>query len=170
MNFNRLLIIRHGEKPGDPAVDAPTDGINLSTKGYERAGALAPYVHATFGAPDFLFATKESKHSNRPVETITPLAKAIKLDIDDEFADNEYDKLAAKLQSDNKYAGKQILICWHHGTIPELVTALGYTPPVGHWPPASFDRVWVIENTDATGATAPVQNVAQRLLFGDASE
>jgi len=170
MNFKKLLIIRHGEKPGDPAVDASTDGINLSTKGYERAGALAPYVPATFGAPDFLFATKASNHSNRPVETITPLSTQTHLDIHSEFEDNQYANLAEKLTSDEKYAGKQLLICWHHGTIPALVTALGYTPPVAHWPSDSFDRVWVIENTNVTGAAAQVQNLPQQLLFGDASD
>src|ERR1700686_1116739 len=81
-----ILIIRHGEKPGDPATDNPADGPGLSTRGYERAAAPAPYVIATFGTPAFLFATQASKHSNRPVETITPLSQALKLQINSNYA------------------------------------------------------------------------------------
>ena len=31
-----VFIIRHGEKPGDPAVDNDADGPNLSTRGHEQ--------------------------------------------------------------------------------------------------------------------------------------
>jgi hypothetical protein len=170
MRPSKVLIIRHGEKPGNPGVDAPDDGADLSTKGYERAGALAPFVPATFGKPDYLFATKASHHSNRPVETITPLATALELRIYDEYADNEFVQLAAKLTSDSKYDGKLLLICWHHGTIPELTTSLGGMPPATHWPSASFDRVWVIDYARQSDDPIPVQDLPQRLLFGDTSE
>lgn len=170
MKPSKLLIIRHGEKPGDPAVDASSDGVDLSTRGYERAGALAPYVPATFGSVDFLFATKASQHSNRPVETITPLARQIGVDINHHFSDKDYAGLAALLTSDDQYAGKQVLICWHHGTIAELVTALGAVPPVPHWPSNTFDRMWVLESAVAGGAPPPVQNLPQRLLYGDDSQ
>ncbi|WP_296228861.1 histidine phosphatase family protein [Ralstonia sp. UBA689] len=167
MKPKKILIIRHGEKPGDPGTDAATDGPNLSTKGYERAGALAPYVPEVFGKPDFLFATKASKHSNRPVETVTPLASAIGQPIHDDHADNEYDQLASKLVSDDKYAGKLVLICWHHGTIPELAAALGGVPPEPHWPPNVFDRVWILDGAKESGHATPMQNLPQCLLFND---
>lgn len=167
MKPEKLLIIRHGEKPGDPAVDAATDGTDLSTRGYERAGALAPYVPATFGAPDLLLATKASSKSNRPVETITPLSRQIGVDINDTFADKDYAQLAAALVNDDRYAVGLVLICWHHGTIADLVTALGGVPPVPHWPSDTFDRVWVLENATGTSASVSVQNLPQSLLFGD---
>src|SRR5690349_20849493 len=87
----QVLIIRHGEKPGDPGVDSPSDPRDLSTKGYERAGALAPYIPATFPKPDFLFATQASKHSNRPVETITPLSAALGLTINSTYSNSAAD-------------------------------------------------------------------------------
>lgn len=165
---NQVLIIRHGEKPGDPAVDAATDGTGLSTRGYERAAALAIYVPATFGKPDFLFATQASKHSNRPVETITPLAQALDRSIDSGYADDDFGKLAAKLLGDSKYAGKLVLICWHHGKIPQLTTVLGGAAPQSSWPAAVFDRVWQMDFPSTAPATGlPVQNIAQRLLYGD---
>lgn len=167
----QVLIIRHGEKPGDPAVDSEADGRDLSTRGFERAGALAPYIPATFGAPDFLFATQASKHSNRPVETITPLAQALQLDIDAKHGDDDYPKVAADILGNAKYHGKRVLICWHHGKIPELAQALGGIPPQSPWPGAVFDRVWQIDypQESASPQNLAVNNLAQMLLFGDSS-
>jgi hypothetical protein len=165
-----VLIIRHGEKPGDPSSDSATDGTDLSTRGYERAASLAIYVPATFGKPDFLFATQASKHSNRPVETITPLAHALGLPIDDKHADDDYAKVASDVLTHSKYAGKLVLICWHHGKIPALTTALGGVPPMAKWPGAVFDRVWRIDDPAASAATGlAVANLPQQLMYGDST-
>jgi hypothetical protein len=62
-----VMIIRHAEKP------AGTNGEkdpNLSERGYERAAALAIVIPERFPKPDFLIATKRTKGSHRPVETI----------------------------------------------------------------------------------------------------
>ena len=167
----QIIIIRHGEKPGDPTTDNDADGIDLSTRGYERAGALAVYIPATFGKPDFLFATQASKHSNRPVETITPLAHALNLDIDSKHADDDFQKVADDILGNSKYTDNLVLICWHHGKIPELTTALGGTPPQSPWPGTVFDRVWQIDYSEKTGTpiNIPVKNLAQTLLYGDSS-
>jgi|HubBroStandDraft_3_1064219.scaffolds.fasta_scaffold549285_1 hypothetical protein len=187
------MIIRHGEKLGDSASD--TDGgPNLSTRGSARATALPqlfaqpPYGCALtigtgqnfagkylavqipgaaprFSAPDFLFATQVSKNSNRPVETITPLSAALNLTYDDKHADADYAKVASDILTDSKYAGKVVLVCWHHGNIPNLATALGVTDPPA-WPGSVFDRVWVISYSDGTASLA---NAAQMLLYGDSS-
>ncbi|MBC8752196.1 MULTISPECIES: histidine phosphatase family protein [Paraburkholderia] len=166
-----ILIIRHGEKPGDSATDSPADGIDLSARGYERAAALAPYVIATFGAPAFLFATQASKHSNRPIETITPLSHALELPINSEYADADYAALASAILGGGTYAGKLGFICWHHGTIPALTQALGGQPPVAPWPGSVFDRVWQLSYPPGAGGgqLLPVANLAQKLMFGDES-
>jgi hypothetical protein len=167
----RVLIIRYGEKPGDPSADNTGDGRSLSTKGYERAGALSPYVPAQFGRPDFLFATRESENSNRPVETITPLSKAIGVPINDKHADKDYGEVASDILGNAKYAGKLVLICWNHGKIPNLTSALNAVPPVPKWPGIVFDRVWQIDYpTDGSAANnLPAQNLPQMLLYGDES-
>lgn len=166
-----ILIIRHGEKSGDPGVDDSANGIDLSTRGYERAAALAPYVIATFGAPAFLFATQASTHSNRPVETITPLSQALKLKINSDYAEADYAALASEILGGEAYAGKLVLICWHHGNIPALTQALGGQPPVAHWPGTVFDRVWKLSYPPGAKGSAglPVTSLPQKLLFGDDS-
>ena len=140
-----VFIIRHGEKPGNPAVDNDADGPNLSTRGYVRAAALAISIPATLPKPDFLLASQQSKHSNRPVETITPLAKALGMEINSKHADDDYAKVADDILNHPKYAGKNVFICWHHGKIPKLAEALGVSNPINPWPGNVFDRVWKID-------------------------
>jgi hypothetical protein len=165
---SQILIIRHGEKPGDPATDSAADSPDLSTQGYERAASLAIYVPATFGKLDFLFATQASKNSNRPVETVTPLAKALGLTIDDKHADDDYQTVATDVLTHPKYAGKLVLICWHHGKIPDLATALGGVPPTTHWKGHVFDRVWKIDYPAGGPVTGlPVTDIPQMLMYGD---
>jgi hypothetical protein len=110
--------MRHAEKPDDPM------NPDLSDAGYVRAERLADYVPATFGRPEFLFATALSTHSARPVETLTPLSKQIGVAIDSTFADQDYGALAEDVLSQPQFTGKLILVCWHHGDIPSLMRAL----------------------------------------------
>src|SRR5258706_6497684 len=78
-----ILLIRHAEKLTDGRID-------LSPTGFERA-RLLPKLFSPAGArpalptPQVLFATHLSEHSNRPVQTVTPLAAALHLPIDDSF-------------------------------------------------------------------------------------
>jgi len=168
----QIVLLRHGEKPGHPSVDAESDGRSLSARGFARAGALAPYLLHEFGRPHHLFATQPSKHSNRPVETITPLARALGLEINDKHPDADYERLAGHIIGNHKYAGEVVLVCWHHGKLPELTACLGGDPPQDRWPEAVFDRIWVIDYPDSAAAPRglPVRNLPQRLLFGDTSE
>ena len=158
-----ILLIRHAEKLTDGRMD-------LSPVGFERAkviprlfggaGAAAPH---NLPRPDFLFATHVSKKSNRPVETITPLSQALGLPISSEVADDDYPVLAKELLS-GKYAGKVVLVAWHHGKLPEFAEALGAKPPYRPWPDTQFDRVWRIDYRDGK---ATLSDLPQGLLAGD---
>ena len=136
-------------------------------KGQDFAGAyVAVQIQGTaprFSTPGFLFATQASKSSNRPVETITPLSVAVNLPYDDKHADGDYAKVASDILTDSKYAGQVTLVCWHHGNIPNLATALGVSNPPA-W--SVFDRVWLISYSNGTASLA---NDAQMLLYGDSS-
>jgi phosphohistidine phosphatase SixA len=134
-----IFIIRHAEKP-DPNPDKDPD---LTPRGVERATALVHVIPDHFCTPDFIIATADSAHSNRPRETVTPLAKSLKLDLINSYATADIDQLAHDLLTDPKYAGKTILICWHHEKIPDLAKALGADAPKT-WASDVFDRVWVL--------------------------
>jgi hypothetical protein len=156
-----ILLIRHAEKLTDGRED-------LSPVGFERAkvipllfdGAAAPH---NLPKPDFLFATHQSKHSNRPVETITPLSEALKMPIGHDVEDKDFAVLAKELLS-GKYAGKVVLVAWHHGSIPGFAKALGAVPPYDPWPEMQFDRVWRIDYRDGK---VMLTDLPQGLLAGD---
>jgi broad specificity phosphatase PhoE len=154
----QILIIRHAEKTG------LKDDIHLNTRGYERAEALARLFPVKFDIPKFLFATRQTVKSDRPVETLTPLAKALGLKIDARFDVDEYAALANAVLSGAPYSGKTVLVCWHHGRIPALAAALGVKDPPSPWPDRQFDRVWQIRYVDGAAAFA---DLPQRLLAGD---
>jgi len=127
-----VLIIRHAEKP--------ESGSGLAPAGVQRAEAYVNYFkNFTIDSKpvqiDYLFATADSKGSMRPRLTITPLSRALGIRIDTSFDDQQYENLAAAMKS--RYHGHVILICWHHGKIPELVQALGGDStqmfPQGKW-------------------------------------
>jgi hypothetical protein len=101
------------------------------------------------------------------LETITPLSKALHEEIDNRFAEEDGDKLAHSLLTDPKYAGKVVLIAWHHGKIPELAKALGAKNAPDKWDPAVFDRVWEI-TYDGKGATW--QDLPEKALEGDSEK
>jgi len=191
----QVLIIRHGEKLGDPKKD-DDGGRHLSVQGSARATALpalfvlpqpqlscalhhkAQEFHGgyrqipikgkapRFTAPHYIFATQGSKHSNRPVETATPLGTALNLHVNDGFADKDRDIKKMVNAILNDYPGKVVLICWHHGKIPEIAKALGVSKPP-KWDGKIFDRVWQI--TFPKGK-AKLENLPQMLLYGDSAK
>jgi hypothetical protein len=156
-----ILLIRHAEKLTDGRID-------LSPTGFERARLLPTRFSPAATRPDLptpqvLFATHISEHSNRPVQTVTPLATALHLPIDDSFSNDEYPALAAALLS-GKYAGKVVLVVWHHGKIPQLASALGATPPYTPWPDTQYDRIWRI---DYANGKATLQDLPYAVMPGD---
>ena len=161
----QIIIIRHAEKPDDN--DNSSDPAGLSAQGQERAQALADAIPARYPHIDYLFASAASKNSHRPIDTITPLSQKLGLGIDTSYADKQYADLAQTLETDPKYAGKTVLICWHHGKIPQLTQALGATPPVSPWPGQTFDRIWQIDYGADQKAT--IQNLPQHVLPGDST-
>jgi len=162
----QILIIRHGEKPPETA-----RSVDLNAQGKERAEALPNLFKASatrpspFPTPDFIFATKNTKHSFRPLETVMPLAKKLNQPINALYADEECAKLADEILKNPKYAGKTILISWHHGMIPQLAGKLHATGMPEHWKGTVFDRVWQI-TYDKEGA-ATFQDLPQHLLPSD---
>jgi hypothetical protein len=163
-----VFLIRHGEKPltgKDP---------DLSPMGYQRAQAIPSLFLAKPGStklprlprPDALFATAPSKNSNRPIETITPLSQALHLRIDEDFSDDDAAPLAKEVLS-GKYAGKVVLICWHHGEIPNVAQAFGVTNAPRKWDPGVFDQIWMLEWIDGKVQFTTLPEV---LLSGDSKK
>jgi hypothetical protein len=177
---------------------------DLVTLGWQRAGALVSVFANPWGpkpglaVPQFLYAadpdpkTKNSAQdekassdepSQRPFETITPLASVLGLSINKKFSKNHYpDMVANALQCPGV-----VLICWQHQDIPlengakqpgisqTILTQTGTTetfpvPPT--WPKtptgdARYDLIFVFDRPAGIGPITAFTVLPQFLLAGD---
>jgi len=160
-----ILVIRHAEKPAT--------GANLSPAGVERAQAYVDYFRrfTVDSQPlklDYLYAAADSKESTRASQTLQPLGKALGLAVDARFAQDKTRKLADDIR--RKPSGKQFLVCWHHGEIPQLVGALGADAgkllPKKKWPDDVFG--WVVQlRYDAAGRLVDARRIEENLMPDD---
>ncbi len=180
---DRVMIIRHAEKPdgsGTPygiTSDGEQDDKSLIVRGWTRAGALVELfdprdaeaepsaTRAGIARPATIFAADPGKHgSKRPLETVTPLAQALGLRVDQRFSKGQEQDLVAAL------AGAQgpVLIGWEHESIEAIIDQMGtITPaPPKDWPGDRFDMVYVF---DRDGAGWNFTQVPQMLLSGDST-
>ena len=147
----RILLLRHAEKTGR------TDDIYLSKEGMERAERLAAYIPRTFGRPDFIYAAARSKRSIRSIETMKPLAAALGIELQYHIEDKDFRSLVREIFSRVEYRGKMIVICWHHGKLPEIAALLG-APQFGYpdpWPQDCFNLILDLRY-NARSAAPPV--------------
>lgn len=157
-----ILIIRHAEKP--------QAGPDLSPEGAKRAEALPDLFKKSatrpnpFPTPGFIFAAEDSEMSNRPLETVQPLADQLKLKVHSKIKDKDYAELVEELTKP-KYDGKTVLICWHHGQIKHLAEALGVVKPP-KFDEAVFDQVWVVTFDEKK----PKLTIKPQSLPGDSKE
>jgi hypothetical protein len=147
-----VFLIRHAE-------DDPAGGSGLSPAGQARADAYASLFSnlptgrrtETETQIDYLFATHSTDGSARPYLTLKPLAKRLsretgkKVKIHDQFHNHQHQQLAEQLLGSDKYAGKTIVICWHHKKILSLADEIlrcAALPKSARWPNEWPDDVY----------------------------
>jgi hypothetical protein len=90
------------------------------------------------------------------------------LKIHSTFDLSESQELADKVR--RSYSGENVLICWHHGAIPDLLRAFGANPkallPGGEWPDDVFGWLIVLRYDQNGKASANVSN--ERINLDDA--
>lgn len=162
-----VLIVRHAEKPGS--------GRGLDAQGEQRAAAYATYFdplqlgNETL-QPQRLIATRDSRASDRPRLTLTPLAVRLQLPLEQPFADKDVDALVDSLRATNR-AGV-VLIAWHHGHIDDLIDAFGGESKTllggKKWPEHVYNWV-VLLHFDGNGQLilSTSRRVHEHLLPGD---
>ncbi|MBY0502001.1 MAG: histidine phosphatase family protein [Alphaproteobacteria bacterium] len=157
-----VIIIRHGEKiPGEN---------HLDLKGFERANALSYYFSRTplYNDPTIthIFATglSETDSSVRPIQTCTPTANYYKLPLNIDFKVDETNELAQELLTNSKYNDTTVLVCWSHGYVRSIISALGAKDP-GAWDDRVYDQVYMVTFKPNN---KPILNIIlQKLMFGD---
>lgn len=173
----QVIIVRHGEK------DPVTRG--LTQQGQERAAALAYYLTQTdyllnFGQPAAIFASRSIPISDRlvprTIETIMPTAELLQLPVHSPFNGYQVNEIANFILNSNKYNGKNIVICWNHSSIHDLLNAFGYQAPfncsgVNHkYPDCRFDLTFLLTfpaEEQIPGQLPYATVYFQQLLFGD---
>jgi hypothetical protein len=174
-----IMIIRHGEKP--PASGLPQgvdaggnpDRHSLTAQGWRRAGALfelfAPangVPRPGLGRPTAIYAAGGTAGEGlRTRQTVTPLAAHLGIPINTRFSKGDESALAQEV------AGRTepTLICWQHGELPAIATALpnvAPTPPAA-WPDDRYDLVWVL--TPAADGWS-FHQIPELLLDGDSNQ
>jgi phosphohistidine phosphatase SixA len=140
-----IILIRHAEASPDPS------DPHLSEAGVKRAERLASFITSDpamtrFGPPVAVFATRTTKDGNgqRSQETVAPLAQRLQLPVQTPLPSKRYTALARRILGSPDYAGKTVVVCWTHSTMPQLAAALGVTPPPGKWKDKVYDRGYLI--------------------------
>jgi hypothetical protein len=183
-----IYIIRHGEKPEEPAPirSAPAHrGVDfhgnqnehsLLPRGWQRSGALAALFDPSQGplrpglhvprmliSPSYGHRSKTAQH--RTHQTISGVSDRLGIAIATDFAKGQEPELAAALAESGPGV---VLICWDHAHIPALASAL----PLVHgtvipkmWPADRFDVIWTF--TLVTSGEYSFAQVPQLLLSGD---
>jgi hypothetical protein len=160
-----VVMIRHAEEP--------EEGTGLNTRGRERARALVGFFKSNsamkrLGAPVALYAAAQRSEdtSNRSVETLRPLARALDLEINEDYTKKEYEEAAEEILEDEKYDGRTVVICWTHKQMAEFAEELGYEDP-DEWDGDVYDRAWVLT---FRGENVTLKDIPQNLLDGDSEE
>ncbi len=176
----KIMIVRHAEKPADSGKPfgvnpkGEQDAESLIVAGWQRAGALAVLFAPSHGAlqnpalvtPEYLFASGVAKHSEseRPQETITPLAAKLGLTINTQALKGQEGQVAALAMACGGFA----LIAWEHQNVPLIANAIlgDATTAPQSWPGERFDLVWVFD-WDRSNKRYLFSQVPQQLLAGD---
>jgi hypothetical protein len=189
---SKIMIIRHAEKPPNPPnktgpwdvhLDGKTgDGKSLIVQGWQRAGALssffAPYkskpVNPEIVMPHHIYAANPKGETQRPWETVTPLAAWLKykqggsnFNVDYSVGDEKH------LVKSVLEHSSPVLISWEHlhimpdmiGDIQKCYTIANYSAIPKQFPDV-FYLVWVL---DLKGSEYTWCSVNQNLIAGDVS-
>ena len=187
----KIMIIRHAEKPPKhPSKTGPFDvqedgspgnGKSLIVPGWQRAGALNAFFapcksspsNPAIVTPDYIYAASPNNESQRPSETVTPLAAWLKyaqgsaqFNVDYTIGGEESEMVASVLALSGV-----VLICWEHDNImPNIMSAINGKVPISNYAsipnpfPDVFYLVWVL---DLNGSSYTWSSVNQNLMSGD---
>ena len=176
----KIMLIRHAEKPLNSHApygvtpDGEREKESLTVRGWQRAGALVSFFapangrfqRESIGEPRFIYASKPIRRngSNRPLETVTPLAEKLAIRINSHHSKLEYDRMLEEVF----LCDGVVLISWQQEFIPKIANhVLGdKTTAPQDWPEDRFDVVWVFD-LDPDSSRYRFKQVPQNLLMGD---
>jgi hypothetical protein len=171
------MIVRHAEKPsgsGGPhgvTPDGEYDKHSLTVDGWIRAGALVGLFAPSRGEPpsglhrpDTVYGAghRGEGHGKRAVQTVTPLAARLGLDVVTHYGPGDEAQLAKELSA----RPGTTVVAWKHEAIHKIAQHLGEVTPAPplRWPEERYDVVWTFTRN---GDGWRFAQVPQMLLPGD---
>lgn len=134
-SLERVIIIRHGEKP--------PQGDNLSCQGLNRSLQLPSVLYKKIGLPSAIYVPTidqgKSTDVARMYQTIVPFAIKYNLKISTKYEVDDTKGLAAAIQ---KHTGT-VLVVWEHKAAGKILRALGLEEKQ-KWPDEDFDSIWIV--------------------------
>jgi hypothetical protein len=185
MSALTILIIRHAEKPGEfwPGSGLTPDGVpdkkSLVIRGWQRAGSWSALFGVGLGgldypAPSVIYAadpnaTTGDEPSQRPYETVVPLASRLGLTPDTKFALGQETQLATTVLGQTGV----VLVAWEHKAIartilPAIANGQSLQGMPTKWDSTRFD---VVLRFHRTSPEAPwfFRQLCPCLLSGDSA-
>jgi hypothetical protein len=152
-----ILIIRHGEKPGETSpgltIEGRDDEHSLVIRGWQRAGTwtalFGSLANHAYPRPDFVYAANPDKEptgdhniTQRPYETIIPLGEKLGITPITKFGVGDEEALVAEIIG----LTGTVLICWEHKKIGDAILPLVASGQIipglpRHWDAERFDVV-----------------------------
>ncbi|KAL5594481.1 hypothetical protein BROUX41_001413 [Berkeleyomyces rouxiae] len=132
-----VYLIRHGEKP--------KNGNGLSAKGVQRAECLKGIFgkNSNYNIGHIMAQRpKKDGHRKRPYDTVKPLADELGLKVDTSCKRGDMDCVKHTIKH---YKGKgNILVCWEHERLTQIVKTLGlkHKHHAPKYPSNRFDIIW----------------------------
>lgn len=179
MSSNKIMLIRHAEKPTNSANGITAAGVQnseeLIVQGWQRSGALVRFfdprssvIASGISKPDQIYAAKPNDNSQslRSEHTVLALAQTMQLSIQAQYGQGDETALAQKLVTLSGHT----LVAWHHEDIPTIVNNItgNQTTCPQSWPDDRFDMVWVLEGSSSHGWS--FSQAPQMLLPGDSTD
>lgn len=185
MSALTILIIRHAEKPGESwpgpglTADGSPDKKSLVIRGWQRAGSWSALFGLSVGsldypAPSVIYAADPSattgdEPSQRPFETVTPLAARLGLTPNTTHAVGQEAQLAAAVLGQTGV----VLVGWEHKAIvrallPAIANGQGIQGMPTKWDGARFDVVLRFDRA-SPGAPWSFRQLCPCLLSGDSA-
>jgi hypothetical protein len=182
MPANKIMIIRHAERPSDDntisgiSSSGTSDPEELTVRGWQRSGALVrlfspvgAFVDSRLATPQTIFASAVAKHSKslRPQHTVLELATLLNCPFIRDYSKGSESHLADAAIATHG----PVLIAWEHEGIPDIANRIvgDSTTCPQHWSGSRFDLVWVFDRPSPTGKWTFAQ-VPQMLLSGDSEK
>ncbi|OGT44590.1 MAG: hypothetical protein A3E82_01635 [Gammaproteobacteria bacterium RIFCSPHIGHO2_12_FULL_38_11] len=149
-NIEKIIIIRHGEKPF-------LEIGQLNCKGLNRSLLLPVYFKQHFSKPDYIFApnpsikiTRPLTHFQysyiRPLATIEPTAISLDMPVNTQIGFNQPEQLMKTLL-EKKYHRSVIYVAWEHRNIVDLahflLSQFNNNSTVPFWSPTNYDMVFI---------------------------